>query len=445
MTRSQAEFPFLGFLCTLASKMLLVIALLAVLATVGGSAPTDLQTALQTRTWLIDTASDLARFDFVGWQMQAIRQKIGAAFSRPEAGVSTEAQIELVYAYLERAQQLGRIEQELKGQLGRCNLPSVARYRCPVHLNQAQPARADLELARLRQQQQQHRPQVEAILQRQVQEELAAAGLGIRGVVFPPVLFTFAEPPKKLTVSPRARIATIHSRLLQADNDPVAIDEGEQAIKASTNLSAYISNIGGLGLYPAMVADRASLQWVLSTIAHEWVHNYLTLFPLGLRYGRSNDLTILNETVADIIGDEIGERLVQHYDLEILSHSKATPAPSTEPTLSPTPAAFDFRQEMRKTRLQVDALLARGFVEAAEFYMEARRREFVAEGHRLRVLNQAYFAFHGNYATGAAASSPIGPQLIRLRAESGSLARFLERVRWFRGPADLEKALEEGL
>lgn len=434
MTRSQAELPFLGFLCTLASKMLLVIALLAVLATVGGSAPTDLQTAFQTRTWHIDTASGLARFDFLGWQMQAIRQKIGAAFSRPEAGLSTEAQTELVYAYLERAQQLGR-----------CNLPSVARYRCPVHLSQAQPAKADLELARLRQQQQQHRPQVEAILQRQVQEELAAAGLGIWGVVFPPVLFTFAEPPKKLTVSPRARIATIHSRLLQADNDPMAIDEGEQAIKASTNLSAYISNIGGLGLYPAMVADRASLQWVLSTIAHEWVHNYLTLFPLGLRYGRSNDLTILNETVADIIGDEIGERLVQYYDLEILSHSKATPAPSTEPTLSPTPAAFDFRQEMRKTRLQVDALLARGLVEAAEFYMEARRREFVAEGHRLRVLNQAYFAFHGNYATGAAASSPIGPQLIRLRAESGSLARFLERVRWFRGPADLEKALEEGL
>lgn len=435
MTRSQAELPFLGFLCALGAKMLLppwtVIALLVVLATVGGSAPT----ALQTRAWIIDTASGLARFDFVDWEMQAIRQKIGAAFSRPEAGLSTEAQIELVYAYLERAQQLGRIEQELKGQLGRCNLPRVARHRCPVHLSQAQ---AD----RLRQQQQQHRAQVETILQRQVSEELAAAGLGIRGVVFPPVLFTFAEPPKKLTVSPRARIATIHSRLLTT-TDAVAIDEGEQAIEASTNLSAYISNIGGLGLYPAMVMDRASLEWVLSTIAHEWVHNYLTLFPLGLRYGRSNDLTILNETVADIIGDEIGERLVQHYGPETLSHSKATPAPSTEPTLSPTPVPFDFRAEMRKTRLQVDALLARGRVEEAEIYMEARRREFVAEGYGLRVLNQAYFAFHGNYATGAAASSPIGPQLIQLRKESGSLARFLERVRWFRGPADLEKALEE--
>jgi len=73
--------------------------------------------------------------------------------------------------------------------------------------------------------------------------------------------------------------------------------------------------------------------------------------------------------------------------------------------------------------------------------MEARRRFFVAQGYPLRVLNQAYFAFYGNYATGAASSSPIGPQLQRLRAESDDLAHFLTTVRWLTSVGDLEEAL----
>ena len=96
---------------------------------------------------------------------------------------------------------------------------------------------------------------------------------------------------------------------------------------------------------------------------------------------------------------------------------------------------------MRETRLHVDALLEAGLVETAESYMEARRRYFVAHGYPLRVLNQAYFAFNGNYATGAASSSPIGPQLVRLREESDDLAHFLATVRWFTSVKDLEEAL----
>ena len=98
---------------------------------------------------------------------------------------------------------------------------------------------------------------------------------------------------------------------------------------------------------------------------------------------------------------------------------------------------------MRETRLHVDALLEAGLVETAEAYMEARRHYFVAHGHPLRVLNQAYFAFNGNYATGAASSSPIGPQLQQLRAGSKDLAHFLETVRWFTSLGPIwRKALE---
>lgn len=410
------------------------LALFAILALAGSSAPT----ALQTRARIIQMAADLPVFDFAAWEAQSLWQKLRASLGTPGADLSISQQTELVRAYLDRAQEIGRLEWELN------ELLSVADF------GQADPAQEQAlqdRLAALRGQQAAARPTVEAVLQRQVQAELAAAGLGVRGLVLPPVAFAFTEPPKKLTVSPRDRIATVHSRMLQADIDPLAIDASEQAIAAATDLSAYITNVGGLGVYPAMVVDRASLQWVLSTVAHEWVHNYLSFFPLGLGYGRTVDITILNETVADIVGDEIGTRLARRYYPKSLPRPVAvrpiTAGPSAGGAAPPveTPPPFSFRQEMQETRQRVDALLAAGLVETAEAYMEARRRYFVANGYPLRVLNQAYFAFHGNYATGAAASSPIGPKLEQLRQQSVDLAQFLERVRWFTGADDLDEAL----
>jgi hypothetical protein len=40
------------------------------------------------------------------------------------------------------------------------------------------------------------------------------------------------------------------------------------------------------------------------------------------------------------------------------------------------PPSFDFRADMRETRLRVDELLAEGEIEAAEAYMERRRLTF---------------------------------------------------------------------
>ena len=46
----------------------------------------------------------------------------------------------------------------------------------------------------------------------------------------------------------------------------------------------------------------------------------------------------------------------------------------------PEPPEFDFRLEMRKTRIRADELLEDGKIEEAEAYMEERRQVFVAEG-----------------------------------------------------------------
>jgi hypothetical protein len=174
-------------------------------------------------------------------------------------------------------------------------------------------------------------------------------------------------------------------------------------------------------------------------------------------------VTTLNETVSEIVGDEIGERVARRYYPEAVPSSAETAEELAENSCAcnveelwsqeyemeqqrweryDRPMQFDFQQAMRETRLHVDTLLAAGLVETAEAYMEARRRYFVEKGYPLRVLNQAFFAFHGSYATGASSSSPIGPQLQLLRAESKDLVHFLQQVRWFTSLADLEKALE---
>ncbi len=188
-----------------------------------------------------------------------------------------------------------------------------------------------------------------------------------------------------------------------------------------------------------MVVDQAPLAWVLNTVAHEWVHNYLTFFPLGFNYNTSPEITTLNETVADIVGDEIGDRVLRRYYPDQVPPE---PAPSPNPqSPTPNPPAFDFRAEMRTTRLEVDRLLGEGKVVQAELYMEARRLVFVENGYNLRVLNQGYFAFHGSYGTGAASSSPIGPLLQKLRGQIPDLHAFLVTVRGIKSQAEIEALL----
>ena len=60
--------------------------------------------------------------------------------------------------------------------------------------------------------------------------------------------------------------------------------------------------------------------------------------------------------------------------------------------------------------------------------MEDRRLFLADHGHYIRKLNQAYFAFHGNYADSPASISPIHQQLTTLRDDSSSLGDFVRRV-----------------
>ena len=371
-------------------------------------------------------------YDLAGYEVNGLRAKVQALADPPDQGLSVTQATELVRDYMARADEVGRVERELRRQAS--GAPS----------DEAMPDAGTLEarLATLRTEQERVRPAVEAAIQRQVTGVLADAGFGVGGVVWPPVQFAFVEPPKKLVVSRRDRIATTNSHMLAPEMPLSRIEEAEAAINGLPNARAYVTDIGGLGAYPAMVVDQAGLEWVLSTVAHEWVHNYLVFFPLGWSYFSAQELTTMNETVAEIVGNEIGAAVLARYYPDL--------APTTTPAGYNTPVdddlpTFDFRTEMRATRVEVDRLLAAGLVTQAEEYMEARRRVFVEQGYALRVLNQAYFAFHGSYGTSAASTDPIGPQLRELRAARADVVDFLQTVRWYTTVDDLTRDLAGGL
>jgi len=401
----------------------MLAAVLVAFSLLGGA---SIDSATQMRYSIDGKVTDW-NWDLVAWEIDAIGQKLGTRFQPPITPATPAAQTTLVETYLARAQKISELEAE------------VARTFAQAGDGVPPSSTVEQEIDALRKAQHVDRPVVEAILATQVSAALHAEGLAWLGAVFPPVWFTFSEPPLKLVVSPRGQIATAHYAMLQPGVATTTRDAVEDAIRAEDNLSAYITAIGGLGAYPTLVIDRAPLEWVLATIAHEWVHNYLTLFPLGINYSTSSDLTIINETVADIVGDEIGRVvLAQHYPVyaEELAARTAAATHGDAP-----PPAFDFRKEMRHTREIVDQFLALGRVEDAEAYMEIRRLLFVENGYALRKLNQAYFAFHGSYGTGAAATSPLGPKLEDLRRLTPDVRSFLETVRNFTSPADLDRAL----
>ena len=144
----------------------------------------------------------------------------------------------------------------------------------------------------------------------------------------------------------------------------------------------------------------------------------------------------LNETAASIGGEIIGERAVTAMTGEIGTRELYRDLEG--------PGAFDFNEVMRETRLTTEALLGQGKIEEAESYMEERRQFIAHNGIFIRKINQAFFAFHGSYATGAASVSPIGDQLEELRGQVQTLEEFLKTVGEFDQVEDLADYLRSG-
>lgn len=372
-----------------------------------------------------------SEFDFAAWTLDAVALKLGQ-FGLGASSYLTEAdRRSLVVEYARSVDEADQIERRI-----------LEVYADPSQTDSEGATRSiRAELASIQARQAGLRPLVEAVLEEQVTVVLADLGLAVGGEPIPPVAFHFSKLPLALIVSPRDVIRQEADVQLETD---LSLDEQvalESRVEDNLGVSALVVPVGGIGTYPTMVQDTGSLGWATEVVVHEWVHNYLTLRPLGLNYETSPELRTMNETTASLLGTAVGRLVLERYYPELVPPTPEEPAP---PSSEPPP--FGFQAEMHLTRVTVDSLLSEGRVPEAEAYMEARRQFFWEHGYAIRRLNQAYFAFYGAYADqpeGAAGEDPVGAAVRRLWAESPSPAAFLRRMAQMNDYADLERALRE--
>jgi hypothetical protein len=372
-------------------------------------------------------------FDFFYWTLDALSIKL-EQYSLGTAGYLPEAyRHDLVLTYFDTVQEARQIESRLQEVLADPNLEDPGIVAAPIMVERDNIWRILSELE----------PIVETVLQEQVATVLVDIGAQFLGTPFPPVAFHFTRPPMALIISPREVIRQDASISLDADLALESQIKLEEEVEETSDISALVVPVGGIGVYPTMIQESGSVMWLIETIVHEWTHNYLTLRPLGMNYFASPELRTMNETSANLLGKEIGRMVLEHYYPAFVPpppvETPSTPPPPTEPPV------FDFRVEMRETRVIVDELLAKGEIEKAEDYMEARRQFFWENGYHIRRLNQAYFAFYGAYADvpgGAAGEDPVGAAVRELWARIGSPIEFLRKIAWMNEYQDLLDVLE---
>jgi hypothetical protein len=265
-------------------------------------------------------------------------------------------------------------------------------------------------------------------------------------LVFPPVDFEFDEPPRVLVISPRDNIEIQHEYLLSPGINLDTVQQIEADAEKDGKTSALVVQTGGFSTYPSVVPNLDSYDDLIQVVAHEWTHAFLSFYPLGFDYYGSPDLQTLNETAATISGQELARLYLQSYGkLDLSASAEPTPSPSPSPGLgvtpAPTPVPYDFDAQIQALRLQVQDQLSQGKVDDAEALMNRKRDEFVQHGYYIRKLNQAYFAFHGSYATTSSSIDPIGPKMQQLFKDAGSDGEFLRRVRGITTQAELDQLL----
>lgn len=374
-------------------------------------------------------------FDFVSWTVDALGVKLGQSSLGAADYLMEDQRRALVLDYFDLVREQNGLEASIRQIYAD---PTIQDPEAVIEPLQANLADVQAELARVQ-------PLAEAVLQQDVAQVLLDLGIVNNGLSPPPVAFRFSKLPMALIVSPREAIRQDANIQIEPDYPVQSQIELEREVEQALDVSSLVVPIGGIGTYPTMVMQSAATSWVIETIAHEWIHNYLTLRPLGVNYNTSPELRTINETTASLLGKVIGQEVLRQKYPEYLPPPSppAVPGSSSEPE----PPAFDFRAEMRETRQNVDAMLAEGNVEEAERYMEQRRQLFWEQGYRhIRRLNQAYFAFYGAYADepgGAAGEDPVGDAVRTLWDQIGDPGDFLRRISWVTSFEQLQELVEE--
>ena len=386
-------------------------------------------------------------FDYPSWVWDASWLKLEQNAVGLPYLFDRETNKQIVFEYLRTTQRLMEVEAGLERVFADPAITDKESKSALLRSQQAELLKRQAELA----------PLAEAVFQSQITTALAELNLTSDGQPIPPVLYHTTPAPFALIVSRRdviQQVANISVLPTLTLDNRIAL---ENRVAESLDVSTLTVPIGGVGVYPTMVTETTNLPWLLDTIAHEWTHNYLNLRPLGLNYNATPETRTMNETTASIAGNEIGTYVIQKYYPELaLTHPTETASTRRDNWVAfgflPFPSSgfnddppFDYRAEMHETRVTADQLLAEGKIEEAEAYMEKRRELFWQNGYLIRKLNQAYFAFYGAYADvpgGAAGEDPVGPAVRALRAQSASLADFVNKISLMTSFDQLKEAIQ---
>ena len=377
----------------------------------------------------LNTITQPYRFSIAGWEFNTFFEKAKQLFTHQNKNTQTDTEITNQYI------SLGNQINDLKGKINADNQSELQ-----FQIDTLQKQQNDLTGA------------IEDIIKRQVTQVLSDMGIyqpWFKYIklkfAFPPPDFKLESAPHLLVVSPRDKIDTLKDVLLDENMSLQEITNLETNVD-NLNVSSLVVDLGGVGTYPNLVSSASDFQYIIETCAHEWVHAYLAFTPLGFRYvfniaglTQNEDIAIMNETVADIIGKEVGAAVVKKYYPQFQSNSQTVQASSATTVNQPV---FNFNQEMQNIRKQVDQYLAAGKIDIAEQYMQQKQEYLAANGYYIRKLNQAYFAFYGTYADSPAYENPIGTEIKQLRAKSPSLKVFLNTVSAMTGVNNLDAALK---
>ncbi len=369
-------------------------------------------------------------FHVAQWEVSTLSEAVKQTIC--ERGSADSIEVEKVHDYFDAVSRIKTLKSEIEAIRAGSKTGEITSLE--AEMTELQQKRDSLVAA------------AEKVITRQIKDILSQQAIynpldkyvGLK-INFPPLGFKLEEPPHLLVISPREKIESMREIALRQEMNTAEMEQIEKEID-KLGVSSIVVALGGFGgTYPAFVTNEASLRFTVDAVAEEWLHQYLFFRPLGFRYAldvlgvkRDYEIATMNETVASMVGKEIGERVVESY----------YPALKRADNEQGKKSGFDFDSEMREIRRAVDGYLAKGEVERAEEFMEERRQYLASKGYHIRKLNQAYFAFYGAYADRPSSISPIGSEMKRLIEQSISLKDFLMKVSSMTSREDLLESLK---
>ncbi|HZD11798.1 MAG TPA: hypothetical protein VE553_10685, partial [Candidatus Binatia bacterium] len=273
--------------------------------------------AFQQEEYRLESMVGQRQFDFLSWGIGALAAKLREQAGKSHEFLPVATRQDIVLSYLDWVGRARGLQSEINNIYADA---AVAEPDISSQLLQAELADARLEITHLQ-------PLAEAVVQEQVAMALEEDDFGLMGNPFPPVAMHMTPLPEVLVVSPREEIRQIYNVPLTPGLTVPDQEQLEQRIYDELDRSALVVPIGGLGFYPAMILETSNINFLADTVAHEWTHHWLSFYPLGIRYFVDPQMRTINETVASVVGTEVGAQVVREFYPQFASPSPAEAAP----------------------------------------------------------------------------------------------------------------------